>query len=691
MPLISSELRGVNTREMVTLQRGQMNSDLLDALNPRWNREGEYLGDMKLDPNMMLGYNEQGQAVMAGKGATLAGATVNGDSVSLRINRAEDTDYARMNVGLEGVGKFTDGVIDTDIIAGTSALQNPDERLNQMFSAMEMYNRENMTEEDASDSSLRWLFNQKNVADAFRYENIFEDAEGDYEQATRRTVDLAKQMDYTDEQAGRIFGALPATTGLSSDELQERYGLDPSWMDEIMKGEAVGELPVQFSNPAPMGVGADMSKFSSLPAGAYQDMMSRTTISDTGIAARADQLAMSLRSLTEGAPRDVNVVPMEELGDAGGYVDAGDAGNVYIPPATEPQLRKSYKNLVTAGQSGDAEQLAAAHQDLVADIGASHSEMLSTAPTITAGAQPMTPIPTSTQPSGTVGLSGEQFGELLEGMKGSPDYSDETLAMMQQQFDEGESVPGFIMPDTDSAKAQPIKINRVPDLNDIGVAAVPPDMPVGEEPTVAVSHPRYESGNPGVSDGISVDRPSQIQSLATGAGRLRPEEVADYLSVAGDQQARAVSKETLAMSNDMGGGVPSQPLGMNFADSISIATAQSAPQSNLAGRDVPMARADMQGGRMSTATPESVHQDSQAIGQPTAPNILTPEAPKIDTSSDYMSAMINVRGRSRSELNPDQISQNLQQVLGNRSRVNTRVYDNRSSLTSQRIADILSR
>ncbi len=708
MAMISSSLRGVETGEVVTLNREQASSEIINALKPRWGLfgpgtglEGTYRAEMALDPDMMLGYNQEGQAVTAGPGATLRGAHVSGNELSLHIGRSEDTDYARMRVGLEGLGKFVaDSEIDADIITGTQALQDPNKQLNQIFSAMEMYNRQNMTETDVESTTLRWLFNQKNVADAFRYEDIFEDAPGNYENAMRKTVELAKQMEYTPEQAGQIFGSLPITTEETDpDILRKRYGLERSWMDEIMKGQATGKLSVQLSNPAARGTGPEMAQLASLPADAYQNMMSRRTITDTAMAQRADELRRTLSSFV-GAP-DVPTLRMDEIGDQGGYVDLGDRlgmDKLYVPPAqyVGPDLGQSYDDFLAAAQGTDDDALQEAYNNLVGDVGAAHADLLANAPSITAGTASVTPIPSSIMKADTVGISQPTFDTMLEGMR-AEDISPDLLDTMAADFEARRPVPGYIMPDVASGRpATPVSIMQAPDLTGIGMATTPSDMQLGEEPTVALGHPQYESETMVVSDGISVDRPSTIQNLTMGVGRIRPEEIPDYLSVVGDQTARrtalmAASMENELMRTGISTGQGSQALGMDFGESLSIATSESFPQSNLQGEGPGMVRADMRSGTMSTMTPEGIQQPSQAIGQPTPPNILVPEAPRIDTTSDYMSAHVNVSGRSRYKLDPNKLSSSLQAALGNRSRVNTRVYDNRSSLTPQRIADILNR
>lgn len=195
--------------------------------------------------------------------------------------------------------------------------------------------------------------------------------------------------------------------------------------------------------------------------------------------------------------------------------------------------------------------------------------------------------------------------------------------------------------------------------------------------------------------------------MRTGRGRVKPHEVLEYLRGTGDifdavqstvnhGVGSSVVSNTLSNINKLGklGGrlaMHSKPLAFGFGASIAIAAALAEPLSTLSpnAAETPTPRFGNTMGDNVRA--ENVHPDSPAMGQPTPPNLLQPVPPPIEMGNPAMSARISVRGRSRGNFNAQDIGGSIRDTLGPRSRVNTRVYDDRRTLTGQDIADIIDR
>ncbi len=200
--------------------------------------------------------------------------------------------------------------------------------------------------------------------------------------------------------------------------------------------------------------------------------------------------------------------------------------------------------------------------------------------------------------------------------------------------------------------------------------------------------------------------PSRINALRYGRSGLNLSEIPGYLSSHGDVFDPLTTSHGKSMMSNLAGqalelankatGLGSRvakhgkPLAWGFGGALAISAALSGPVSNLEA-GAPIVNADMRGGYGDSVRSDNIHPDMPAMGQPTAPDILQSSPPQIRKNDQYMSAMINVRARTKRPFNAGNVNANVKQLLGAGTTVNTRVYDDRRSLTAQNITDILNR
>ena len=125
-------------------------------------------------------------------------------------------------------------------------------------------------------------------------------------------------------------------------------------------------------------------------------------------------------------------------------------------------------------------------------------------------------------------------------------------------------------------------------------------------------------------------------------------------------------------------------LGIGSAVGIGIAVALSepGPSLNMGGSFV---QPQMQSGSGGSNIPDNVHPMPQAVGQPSAPD-LTGMGNRAHISPNFR---VNISARAIRHVDTQSLSNEIRGALGGNAHVNTRVSDQRSSLTPQSIADTL--
>lgn len=695
--LISNAMRGEFTEriaETMLLDRDNVNQSLLDMMNE--TSPGIFEGGGALNPNMMLGYTPGGDAILAGKGAKLVGARATDKGLELSISRAKNA-MLGLEGDLAGTGEFAD-LENYDLATSMDQLGDEEALEKQIYDALNKFNYANM---------------QLGRPQGTRADKM------------RQFADMARAAKLSDEEAGLTFGAVPFVTGESPEDLVENYGFEESWVPEISKGRAVGSAqvtPVQLGGPARMKID------NTATGDIYSDLNSRRVLDDEEAAYAQEELLRSLTSMKEGDTGEggypITEDTLAQNMKSGGRFRIGRGGvdNIYIPPeeTVSPDLSLAYREFLkqAADEQTPEEDIRPALDQLLSQTAQEYSRTVEATPVNIVGGRKVRAIPPGelSAPGRAVGISRDTFEDMMSEMEALPEYQDMNeevqaeylagLANMSEQFYEGKDIPAIQVPSvlSEGKRAEPIRVRYMPGLS--GAAAVGPTP--GEDLQVALPAPQHaqkmlsqDDEGPAIDmDGVSTEPYPRDLHVEDGIGRLKPGDLSDQLVVSPGNTAehfRRASKTALELSNEsVASGDPqitrSKPLEFNYGDSIGIAHDHSYPVSNIGG-DTPLVRPDLQSAGMGDqVTPENIHPHPQQLGQPTAPNILMPEPPAIDTNSEYMSAMINVRAKSgRYKVDPGDLTEKMRGTLGERSKVNTRVYDDRSSLTAQKIADILDR
>lgn len=123
------------------------------------------------------------------------------------------------------------------------------------------------------------------------------------------------------------------------------------------------------------------------------------------------------------------------------------------------------------------------------------------------------------------------------------------------------------------------------------------------------------------------------------------------------------------------------------AASLVVAAALSAPQGDM---NAPIQHARMNNGTGDNVTPENIHPDSHVNGAPSTPGMPSGPGP-IRSNNPAMTAHVKVRGRMNGGGNVAALSAGVRGALGVGTSTNTKISDDRSSLTSQKLQDILAR
>lgn len=304
-----------------------------------------------LDPDMLLGFDTDGSAIRAGHGATFVGsATFPRDEagekglMKMAIRRTYNAEDFQKFFGIKGTGHFMDERImrGYDVIAHVDELRKNRSMLNkQVFTALTEFNYENMSNLTKSLGDITEQMRHAQamghhavvdqlrnisgpIAERLEYlktydpEELMPQLKGmlaggavDSTAAIKEMASWARAMHMSPEQAGLIFGAVPAATGLSREQMMSQLGFQESWMQHIMKGEAMGVSHLYSAGPKALtGAGTAMASvepriFELLQEGQFgplsgiirQDLLSRRMALDPENMLARGELAQTMRGV----------------------------------------------------------------------------------------------------------------------------------------------------------------------------------------------------------------------------------------------------------------------------------------------------------------------------------------------------------------------------------------------------------
>jgi len=127
-----------------------------------------------------------------------------------------------------------------------------------------------------------------------------------------------------------------------------------------------------------------------------------------------------------------------------------------------------------------------------------------------------------------------------------------------------------------------------------------------------------------------------------------------------------------------------RPLALGGAAALGLAMLLSKPTQSISPQQVAPSKPNLQSGSGGGNIDPDVIMPSQGIGSPTARNMVGS-----GNTARISGKRISVRGTSTGNLDYQEFNQNLSSSLGSRANVHTTINDRRSSLTSQKISDIL--
>jgi len=134
-----------------------------------------------------------------------------------------------------------------------------------------------------------------------------------------------------------------------------------------------------------------------------------------------------------------------------------------------------------------------------------------------------------------------------------------------------------------------------------------------------------------------------------------------------------------------------KPIGIGLGASLALSSALSFPRRSVGG--APTVYAPMGSNTGDSVNRENIHPDRRVMGQPTPPNMPGPPPTPIELNQPQpsMSAMVRVRGRMPGQFNPGGLNENIRNSLGGRTSVSSRISDDRSIMTADKLDSILNR
>lgn len=133
-----------------------------------------------------------------------------------------------------------------------------------------------------------------------------------------------------------------------------------------------------------------------------------------------------------------------------------------------------------------------------------------------------------------------------------------------------------------------------------------------------------------------------------------------------------------------------KPLAIGFGASLAIAAVLSKPISNLEpGSSSPPASSGKVASANSTGIkPESLHPDSEISGEPTTSSPIPQASARV---SDSRSAHVHIRGINKNNSNMSALSNAISQRLGTNTTINVNIRDRKTSISQQRLDQIIRR
>jgi len=136
-------------------------------------------------------------------------------------------------------------------------------------------------------------------------------------------------------------------------------------------------------------------------------------------------------------------------------------------------------------------------------------------------------------------------------------------------------------------------------------------------------------------------------------------------------------------------GLAKKPLAWGFGASLAIGALLSRPVSNLeAGASDPPPNALLTRGGSTTVSPEDLGADGQQMGNPSTPNYPGPGTARISPPG-RTSPRVRVHGKSPKGMDYGAMTDKIMKRIGRTGRSNVNVRDKRTSLTNQRISEML--
>jgi hypothetical protein len=128
-------------------------------------------------------------------------------------------------------------------------------------------------------------------------------------------------------------------------------------------------------------------------------------------------------------------------------------------------------------------------------------------------------------------------------------------------------------------------------------------------------------------------------------------------------------------------------IGIGSAVGVGLAVALSSPPPSL-GAQGGFIQPDLNSGSGGQNHDiQNVHPSAPPVGEPSGPD-MSSSANRAHISPNFR---VRIGARAMSGVDAQRVGSDIRNALGGRARINTRVSDDRQSLTSQRVADILGR
>lgn len=133
-----------------------------------------------------------------------------------------------------------------------------------------------------------------------------------------------------------------------------------------------------------------------------------------------------------------------------------------------------------------------------------------------------------------------------------------------------------------------------------------------------------------------------------------------------------------------------KPLAIGFAASLALSAALSQPPISMSPEAMAPPRPDMKSGTGGANMPTNIHPDAHINGAPTPPPSIPPGHAYIAPANG---ALVSIRGRSSGRTDYGNMNRQINTVFNRRgnTRTTSSVYDDRTTLTPQKLSDLIKR